>query len=212
MNESTDNSSLLERIETNLTWNDLHLSKSAYRQIKELEAELNNSNSLFNKIESKTRKGLSVLFTGESGTTKTLAAELLGKYTSKDVYRVNLSLVVSKYIGETEQNLSRLFDDASNNWILFFDEADALFGKRTEVKEAHDRYVNIEISYLLERIEKYPGLVILSVNSRENVDEAFLRRIHSIINFNPQSFIERKPLQLRKYLNFFKLKIISKPK
>ena len=91
MNESTDNSSLLERIETNLTWNDLHLNKSAYRQIKELEAELNNSNSLLNKIESKIRKGISVLFTGKTGTTKTLAAELLGKYTGKDVYRVDLS-------------------------------------------------------------------------------------------------------------------------
>ncbi|MCB0555176.1 MAG: ATP-binding protein, partial [Phaeodactylibacter sp.] len=115
---------------------------------------------------------------------KTLTASLLGKYTGKDVYRVDLSMVVSKYIGETEKNLSNLFAKAENkDWILFFDEADALFGKRTDVKDAHDRYANQEVSYLLQRVEGYNGLVILASNFKSNIDDAFMRRFQSIIYF-----------------------------
>jgi SpoVK/Ycf46/Vps4 family AAA+-type ATPase len=123
------------------------------------------------------RPGYRALFHGPPGTGKTLTAALLGKATKRDVYRVDLSTVVSKYIGETEKNLANLFDQARNrDWILFFDEADALFGKRTNVKDAHDRYANQEISYLLQRVEDFDGLVILASNFRANIDEAFLRR------------------------------------
>ena len=109
---------------------------------------------------------------------------LLGKHTGKDVFRVDLSRVVSKYIGETEKNLSRLFDKAENkNWILFFDEADALFSKRTDVRDAHDKYANQEVAYLLQRIEGYNGLVILASNQRANIDDAFVRRLQAIIPF-----------------------------
>ena len=109
---------------------------------------------------------------------------MLGKHTGKDVFRIDLSRVVSKYIGETEKNLSRLFDKAENkNWILFFDEADALFGKRTDIRDAHDNYANQEVAYLLQRIESYDGLVILASNRRANIDDAFVRRLQSIIHF-----------------------------
>jgi len=108
----------------------------------------------------------------------------LGKSMGKDVYRVDLSQTVSKYIGETEKNLAKLFDKAENkNWILFFDEADALFGKRTDIRDAHDKYANQEVAYLLQRIESYNGLVILASNQRTNIDEAFTRRFQSIIHF-----------------------------
>jgi SpoVK/Ycf46/Vps4 family AAA+-type ATPase len=114
-----------------------------------------------------------------------MTACLLGKDTGRDVYRIDLSLVVSKYIGETEKNLSNIFDQAENKqWILFFDEADALFGKRTSVSDAHDRYANQEVSYLLQRIEDYAGLVLLASNQKENMDEAFTRRFDNIINFS----------------------------
>lgn len=125
-----------------------------------------------------------VLFTGADSTAKTLAAEILAGSTKKDVYRIDLNQIVSKYIGETEKNLEKVFNKAENkDWILFFDEADALFGKRTEVKDSHDRFANIEINYLLERIESYPGLVILAANKKENLDNAFIRRLRYIIEF-----------------------------
>jgi SpoVK/Ycf46/Vps4 family AAA+-type ATPase len=109
---------------------------------------------------------------------------MLGKHTGRDVYRIDLSLVTSKYIGETEKNLARIFDQAKNkNWILFFDEADALFGKRTEISDAHDRYANQEVSYLLQRIEDHDGVVVLASNMKENLDDAFTRRFESIIHF-----------------------------
>jgi SpoVK/Ycf46/Vps4 family AAA+-type ATPase len=115
---------------------------------------------------------------------KTLTASLLGKYTGKDVYRIDISMVVSKFIGETEKNLSNLFARAeSKDWILFFDEADALFGKRTNVRDAHDKYANQEVSYLLQRVENYDGLVILASNFKSNIDGAFIRRFQSIIHF-----------------------------
>jgi SpoVK/Ycf46/Vps4 family AAA+-type ATPase len=135
-------------------------------------------------MKKKIKPGYRALFYGPPGTGKTLTATLLGKYTDKDVFRIDLSRVVSKYIGETEKNLSRLFDKAENkNWILFFDEADALFGKRTDIRDAHDKYANQEVSYLLQRIEGYNGLVILATNQRSNIDDAFIRRFQTIINF-----------------------------
>jgi SpoVK/Ycf46/Vps4 family AAA+-type ATPase len=128
--------------------------------------------------------GISVLFAGASGTGKTLAAEVLANELQLDLYRIDLSQVVSKYIGETEKNLRRVFDAAEEGGaILLFDEADALFGKRSEVKDSHDRYANIEISYLLQRMEGYRGLAILTTNMKQALDSAFLRRIRFIVQF-----------------------------
>jgi SpoVK/Ycf46/Vps4 family AAA+-type ATPase len=147
------------------------------------------------------------LFTGTDGNGKTLAAETLARSTKKDLYRIDLNQVVSKYIGETEKNLGRIFKRAENkNWILFFDEADALFGKRTDVKDSHDRYANIEISYLLQRIENYPGLVILATNRKTNLDSAFLRRLRYIIEF--PSLPKKKRIKAKR--EYFKKKVLLK--
>ena len=128
--------------------------------------------------------GVVALFSGPSGTGKTLAAEVIAGDLGLDLYKVDLSAVVSKYIGETEKNLSRIFDAAgAGDLVLFFDEADALFGKRTEVSDAHDRYANIEVAYLLQRLEPYDGLVVLATNLQRNIDQAFLRRISVAVDF-----------------------------
>lgn len=125
-----------------------------------------------------------VLFQGTNQHTKFAAAQKLAQEASKELYRVDLSQVVSKYIGETEKNLAAVFEKAEKNGaVLFFEEADALFGKRTTVKDSHDKYANQEVSYLLQKIEAYPGLVILSSNKRTNIDPAFLRRIRSVVEF-----------------------------
>jgi SpoVK/Ycf46/Vps4 family AAA+-type ATPase len=130
------------------------------------------------------RTGVNALFSGPPGTGKTMAAEVLASDLGLDLYKIDLSSVVSKYIGETEKNLERIFTAAENaNVILFFDEADALFGKRSEVRDSHDRYANVEISYLLQRMEEYDGLAILASNLRQNMDEAFVRRLHFIVEF-----------------------------
>jgi SpoVK/Ycf46/Vps4 family AAA+-type ATPase len=129
-------------------------------------------------------RGVTVLFAGEPGTGKTMAAEIIAAELGLDLYKIDLSTVVSKYIGETEKNIERIFSEAEqSNAILFFDEADALFGKRSEVRDAHDRYANIEVSYLLQRMEAYDGVTILATNLRGNLDEAFTRRLHFAINF-----------------------------
>jgi len=128
--------------------------------------------------------GISALFSGESGTGKTMAAEVLAKELRLDLYRIDISSLVSKYIGETEKNLSRVFDAAEDSGaILLFDEADALFGKRTEVKDSHDRYANIEVSYLLQRMEAYRGLAILTTNLKTSLDTAFQRRLRFVLQF-----------------------------
>ena len=128
--------------------------------------------------------GLAVLFCGASGTGKTMAAEALAAALGLPMYRVDLSQVVNKYIGETEKNLAKIFDAAeASDSVLFFDEADALFGKRTAVKDAHDRFANIEISYLLERMERFKGLAILATNRRKDLDEAFTRRLRYLVEF-----------------------------
>jgi hypothetical protein len=137
-------------------------------------------------------KGINVLFAGPSGTGKTMAAEILAGELALDLYKVDLSTVVSKYIGETEKNLARIFQEAeTTSAILFFDEADALFGKRSEVRDSHDRYANLEISYLLQRMEEYEGVVILATNLRKNMDDAFVRRMHFTIEFPFPSRVDR---------------------
>lgn len=124
-----------------------------------------------------------VLLTGPSGTGKTLAAEVLAATTGRDLVRVDLSRVVSRFIGETEKNLDRLFTTAAaSGAVLFFDEADALFGKRSDVKDSHDRYANVEVGYLLQKIESYRGLIILASNARQNIDPAFLRRLRHVVD------------------------------
>jgi adenylate kinase family enzyme len=184
-------------IETQLDWEDLVLNSSTLNHIKEIETWLKFNEILLHEwdMKAKIKPGFRVMFYGAPGTGKTLTASLLGKYTKRDVYRIDLSMVISKYIGETEKNLSSLFDkDADKDWILFFDEADAVFGKRTNVRDAHDKYANQEVSYLLQRIENHPGLVILASNFKTNIDTAFTRRFQSIIEFEVPSFDERLQL------------------
>ncbi len=173
-------------ITTELTWDDLVLDPETLNQLNELKIWIEHSPTLmddwgFNK---KLRPGYRSLFYGPPGTGKTMTACLLGQFANKDVYKIDLSQVVSKYIGETEKNLSNLFDIAQHKgWILFFDEADALFGKRTQTKDAHDRYANQEIAYLLQRIEIYDGIAILASNMKSNIDSAFMRRFESVVHF-----------------------------
>lgn len=184
-------------IETQLEWEDLILNSSTLNQIKEIETWLKFNEILLHEwdMKAKIKPGFRVMFHGAPGTGKTLTASLLGKYTKRDVYRIDLSTVISKYIGETEKNLSSLFDKAADKeWILFFDEADAVFGKRTNVRDAHDKYANQEVSYLLQRIENHPGLVILASNFKTNIDTAFTRRFQSIIEFEVPSYSERLKL------------------
>ncbi|MEM6829618.1 MAG: ATP-binding protein [Bacteroidota bacterium] len=179
---------------TEMGWEDLVLNPYTSAQLTEIETWLKYRYTLMNDwdMHRKLKPGYKALFYGPPGTGKTLTASLLGKKIGSDVYRVDLSKVVSKYIGETEKNLSKVFDRAENkDWILFFDEADALFGKRTNVSDAHDRYANQEVSYLLQRIEDYNGLVILATNFKSNLDDAFTRRFQSIIQFPMPDVKER---------------------
>lgn len=197
-----------EQILTRRSWEDLILPQTTLQELKSIEAWYNSSRILMEdwNMQTKLKPGFRVLFHGEPGTGKTLAASLLGKYTQRPVFRVDVSMLVSKYIGETEKQLAKLFNKAENkNWILFFDEADAIFGKRTSVKDAHDKYANQEVSYLLQRIETFSGLIILASNFKNNMDKAFTRRFHSCIQFNNPKNEERlriwqqnlpEPLQL----------------
>lgn len=175
-----------KRVHTHLDWNDLVLDGYTASQLEEIRIWLQHGERLRSGwgLHKRLKPGYKALFYGPPGTGKTLAAALLGKQCNRDVFRVDLSMVVSKYIGETEKNLEKVFQKAEHkNWILFFDEADALFGKRTAVSDAHDRYANQEIAYLLLRLEDYNGLVILSSNMRSNVDEAFGRRLQAVVHF-----------------------------
>lgn len=183
-----------KHITTQLEWRDLVLETNTLTQIEELLAWIEHGQTLMEDwgLSRKLRPGYRCLFYGPPGTGKTMTASLLGKTTGRDVYKIDLSTVVSKYIGETEKNLAKLFDQAEHkNWILFFDEADALFGKRTEVSDAHDKYANQEVSYLLQRIEDFNGVVILASNMKQNLDEAFARRFESIIHFPMPKMEER---------------------
>ena len=175
-------------IEPRYDWDDLVLPDDQTRQLHGISARLQFRSLVyrnwgFGKNVAGVR-GLSVLFTGPTGTGKTMAAEVLARDLSLSLFQIDLATVVSKYIGETEYNLSMIFREAElSQSLLFFDEADALFGKRTEVKDAHDRYANIEVNYLLQRIEQYQGLVVLATNFQENIDDAFLRRLHCVVRF-----------------------------
>ncbi|MFN4364417.1 ATP-binding protein [Chryseobacterium hispalense] len=196
-----------EQLHTRRSWTDLILPQSTLDELQSIEAWYSSSRILMEEwdMQKKLKPGFRVLFYGDPGTGKTLAASLLGKYTKRPVFRVDVSMLVSKYIGETEKQLAKLFDKAENkNWILFFDEADAIFGKRTNVRDAHDKYANQEVSYLLQRIETFSGLIILASNFKNNMDKAFTRRFHSCIKFNNPKHEERLriwqhnlPLQLQ---------------
>ena len=173
-------------ITTPLEWEDMVLDYQTHEALEEINTWIEHQHTIMEDwgLKRILKPGYRALFYGPPGTGKTLAATLLGKKNNMDVYRVDLSMIVSKYIGETEKNLAKVFDLAENrNWILFFDEADALFGKRTSTNTSNDRHANQEVAYLLQRIEDFPGMVILATNLKSNIDEAFSRRFQSIIYF-----------------------------
>jgi DNA polymerase III delta prime subunit len=186
-----------KRITTPMEWEDLVLEEHTLNEVLEISDWIKHGDHILNDwgMKKKIKPGYRALFYGPPGTGKTLTASLLGKTAGLDVYRIDLSMVVSKYIGETEKNLANIFDQAENkNWLLFFDEADALFGKRTQTTSSNDRHANQEVSYLLQRIEDYPGVVILATNLKANLDEAFTRRFQSMIYFPIPNAWQRKKL------------------
>ena len=173
-------------ITTKLGWQDLVLAPQVLSEIDLIKTWMKHSNTILDEwgLEKSIKPGYRSLFYGPPGTGKTLTATLIGAELDMDVYRIDLSMVISKYIGETEKNLANVFDQAqARNWILFFDEADALFGKRTQTTSSNDRHANQEISYLLQRVEDYPGTVILATNLKANIDEAFSRRFQAQVYF-----------------------------
>ncbi len=175
-----------KKITTPLVWDDIVLDDLAMEQVLEINTWLIHGETLMQDwgLFKKIKPGYRALFYGPPGTGKTLTVSLLGKASGRDVYKVDLSMIVSKYIGETEKNLSKIFDIAQyKDWILFFDEADALFGKRTEANSSNDRHANQQTAYLLQRIEDFPGVVILASNLKANMDDAFTRRFQAMIHF-----------------------------
>jgi hypothetical protein len=179
---------LARRIEPEVTWDDLVLAPGVRRALEELTARARHRDQVL--VDWRMRKGggrgrgVTALFAGDSGTGKTMSAEVIAADLGLDLYTVNLATVVDKYVGETEKNLERIFAEAGGvNAVLFFDEADAIFGKRSEVRDAHDRYANIESAYLLQRLETFDGLAVLATNLRSNIDEGFTRRLDAIIDF-----------------------------
>jgi hypothetical protein len=179
---------LSQRIDSSAGWNDLVLPEKERMVLQEIAAHVRQRLKVYEEwgFAGRSRRGLGItaMFAGGSGTGKTMAAEVLGMELKLDVYRIDLSSVISKYIGETEKNLRRLFDAAEGGGvILLFDEADALFGKRSEVKDSHDRHANIEVSYLLQRMEAYRGLALLTTNLKSSLDQAFLRRLRFVVQF-----------------------------
>ena len=174
------------RLESTLGWDDLVLAPEVMDEVQAILAWVRDGAALLRdwQLERAVKPGWRSLFHGPPGTGKTLTATLIGQAAAVDVYRVDLSLIVSKYIGETEKNLAAVFDQAEHQgWILFFDEADALFGKRTATSSSNDRFANQEVSYLLQRVEDFAGTVILASNLKANIDEAFARRFQSIVYF-----------------------------
>ena len=173
-------------ITSTLAWSDLVLDPEVLDEVLAIEAWIRHGPRIVDdwQLGKVLKPGYRSLFFGPPGTGKTLTATLIGQAVGADVYRIDLSMVVSKYIGETEKNLASVFDQAQNrHWILFFDEADALFGKRTATSSSNDRHANQEVSYLLQRVEDFPGIVILATNLRANIDEAFARRFQSMVHF-----------------------------
>ncbi len=189
------------RLTTDLHWEDAVYDDHTLESLEEVKIWINNSEQMMMdpEISRFLKKGYRVLFYGPPGTGKTMTAALFGKECRMDVYQIDLSAVVSKYIGETEKNLARVFDMAENKkWILFFDEADALFGSRTNVQSSNDQYMNQQVGYLLQRIEDYNGVVVLATNFKDNIDTAFLRRFQSTIYF-PKPGAEQRLLLWEKY-------------
>ncbi|MBX9580612.1 MAG: ATP-binding protein, partial [Gemmataceae bacterium] len=179
---------LAQRVESRVGWDDLVVPGRTLAPLREIVVQVRQRSRVYGAWgfadQSARGLGVSALFAGPSGTGKTLAAEVLANELRLDLYRVDLSQVVSKYIGETEKNLRRVFDAAEDGGaVLLFDEADALFGKRTEVKDGHDRYANVEVGYLLQRVEAYRGLAVLTTNLKDEIDPAFLRRLRFVVQF-----------------------------
>jgi len=187
---------LARQIHPKYEWDDIVLPKDQMEQLREICSYVKHYHTVYSNWgfgqKSSRGNGLNVLFAGPSGTGKTMAAEIMAAELGLDLYKIDLSTIVSKYIGETEKNLDRIFEEGqTSNAILFFDEADALFGKRSEVRDSHDRYANIEIAYLLQKMEEYDGVVILATNLRKNMDEAFARRMHFAIEFPIPEEVDR---------------------
>jgi SpoVK/Ycf46/Vps4 family AAA+-type ATPase len=193
---------LAERIRPVAEWDDLVVTEAQRRTLHSVSVHVRHQARVYEEWgfarKSSRGLGISALFSGPSGTGKTMAAEVLANDLRLDLYRIDLSQVVSKYIGETEKNLSRVFDAAEGGGaILLFDEADALFGKRSEIKDSHDRYANIEVSYLLQRMEAYRGLAILTTNMKSALDHAFLRRIRFVVQFTFPDTEQRREIWRR---------------
>jgi ATP-dependent 26S proteasome regulatory subunit len=179
---------LAEKVEPSHEWDDLVLPPDRTQQLREIAMTMRHRARVYHEWgfdgALSLGKGLNVLFTGPPGTGKTMAAGIIAGALGLDLYRIDLSMLVSKFIGETEKNLARVFTEAeASNAILFFDEADALFGRRGEVRDSHDRYANLEVAYLLQRMDEYEGVVILATNFRKNMDDAFARRMHHAVDF-----------------------------
>jgi hypothetical protein len=195
---------LAERISPSATWDDLVLPPSQIQTLRHLVAQSRNRMTVYETwgFAARGRRGLglSALFSGPSGTGKTLAAEVLARELNLDLYRIDLASVVSKYIGETEKNLKQVFDAAeSGGVLLLFDEADALFGKRSEVKDSHDRYANIEVGYLLQRLESFQGLAVLTTNTKSALDKAFQRRLRFSVDFPFPDAAQREAIWQRAF-------------
>lgn len=184
-------------VNTTLGWDDLILDVHVREEVNDIVSWISHQDMILHEwqLHRFVKPGYRALFYGPPGTGKTLTASLIGKQCGRDVYKIDASMVVSKWVGETEKNLARVFDMAENkDWILFFDEADALFGKRSETSSSQDRYSNQEVSYLLQRTEEYPGVVILATNLKTNIDDAFTRRFQSMIHFSMPNIQEREIL------------------
>ena len=193
---------LAERIESKLTWDDLILPPLQKQTLEQISAHVRQKARVYENwgFAAKNRRGLGItaLFSGPSGTGKTLAAGVIANELNLDLYKIELSSIVSKYIGETEKSLQRIFDAAeSGGVILLFDEADSIFGKRSEVKDSKDRYANLEVSYLLQRMESYSGLAILTTNLQNNLDSAFLRRLRFVTQFSFPDAVHREKIWQR---------------
>jgi len=194
-------------IETQLEWKDLVLPAATLEQFEEIQHWILHGQQLLHdwEMSKKLQPGFTSLFSGPPGTGKTLSACLIGKRCGRDVYKIDLSMIVSKWVGETEKNLDSIFNLAEHKqWIIFFDEADALFGKRTKVSDAHDRYANQEVSFLLQRVEEFNGVVILASNMKTNIDDAFVRRFQSLVHFP----MPRPSERLRIWRNAFSPKAV----
>lgn len=188
---------LARRIRPSRTWDDIVLPADSMEQLRSISERYRFADRVYGDwgFSARPSRGLVALFSGASGTGKTMATEIIAGDLGLDVFKLDLSSVVSKYIGETERNLEEVFEAASaGNLVLFFDEADSLFGKRSEVKDARDRYANIEVSYLLQRLEAYDGVVVLASNFEKNIDDAFVRRIHARVEFSMPKAPERRAI------------------